>query len=284
MSEEFGDFMKANGIHHIRSAPYHPATNGLAERMVQTFKSSLKAAKANSATIQRKLDKFLMAYRNAPHATTHRSPAQHFYGRSLRSRLDLLKPDNRRRVIRSQTEQAKYQGSKAIREFSVGDIVLARDYRGQKKWMRGEIVARHGMHYDVKMAPNTCWRRHIDQILGATAVTEEEEGPIMPAKEADCVNENFNHEAPTSLSQEHVPPTVHREAPAATDMAAEIPVATTTPLVTATATTAPTSTCTEETDITESAPSSSVQPHPLTERRYPLRKRKPPQFFDPSTY
>ena len=34
--------MKANGIKHIRSAPYHPSTNGLAERFVQTFKKAMK--------------------------------------------------------------------------------------------------------------------------------------------------------------------------------------------------------------------------------------------------
>ena len=31
-SVEFQEFMKRNGIRHITSAPYHPATNGLAER------------------------------------------------------------------------------------------------------------------------------------------------------------------------------------------------------------------------------------------------------------
>lgn len=38
-SEEFRLFMKINGIVHKRSAPYHPATNGQAERNVQTFKN-----------------------------------------------------------------------------------------------------------------------------------------------------------------------------------------------------------------------------------------------------
>ncbi|KAJ8346504.1 hypothetical protein SKAU_G00279050 [Synaphobranchus kaupii] len=37
-SEEFSAFLKSNGVKHIRSAPYHPATNGLAEHFVQTFK------------------------------------------------------------------------------------------------------------------------------------------------------------------------------------------------------------------------------------------------------
>ena len=33
-SEEFTEFVTMNGIHHILSAPYHPATNGLAEHAV----------------------------------------------------------------------------------------------------------------------------------------------------------------------------------------------------------------------------------------------------------
>jgi len=36
-SEEFAEFLK-NGIRHIRSPPYHPASNGLVERAIQTFK------------------------------------------------------------------------------------------------------------------------------------------------------------------------------------------------------------------------------------------------------
>ena len=45
ISSEFERFMKVNGIKHIRTSPYHPASNGEAERFVQTFKHSLKASK-----------------------------------------------------------------------------------------------------------------------------------------------------------------------------------------------------------------------------------------------
>ena len=40
-STDFGSFLEANGIRHRHTAPYHPATNGLAERFVQSFKKEL---------------------------------------------------------------------------------------------------------------------------------------------------------------------------------------------------------------------------------------------------
>ena len=43
ISSEFAIFLKQNGVKYIRSAPYHPSTNGLAERFVQSLKQNLKA-------------------------------------------------------------------------------------------------------------------------------------------------------------------------------------------------------------------------------------------------
>jgi len=40
--QEFSNFAKANGIKHTLVAPYHPRSNGQAERFVQTFKQFLK--------------------------------------------------------------------------------------------------------------------------------------------------------------------------------------------------------------------------------------------------
>jgi len=50
ISEEFATFTKANGIKHIKSAPYHPSTNGAVERLVQTFKKSMKASEHDGCT------------------------------------------------------------------------------------------------------------------------------------------------------------------------------------------------------------------------------------------
>jgi len=42
-SAEFIAFLKGNGVKHFSTAPYHPATNGLAEWFVQTLKRAIKA-------------------------------------------------------------------------------------------------------------------------------------------------------------------------------------------------------------------------------------------------
>ena len=67
MSQEFEHFLKSNGIHHPTSAPYHPASNGLAERAVQTVKKGLKKEKSGNLT---RLAKDLLAYRITPQSTT----------------------------------------------------------------------------------------------------------------------------------------------------------------------------------------------------------------------
>ena len=49
--------------------------------------------------------------------------------------------------------------------------MVARNYRAGNKWVPGIITAHSGpLSYEVKVAPNTVWRRHVDQ-LRESAVT-----------------------------------------------------------------------------------------------------------------
>ena len=57
-SAEFKNSTQHNGIRHATFAPYHPVTNGLAERAVQTFKSFL--IKTPNGTLEDRLSKFLL--------------------------------------------------------------------------------------------------------------------------------------------------------------------------------------------------------------------------------
>ena len=87
-SEEFQEWCKSRGIVHLTGAPYHPATNGAAERLVQTFKSSLtKSATPPRASLQR----FLMQYRRTPLLCGY-SPSELLNGRQIRTPIDVLVP------------------------------------------------------------------------------------------------------------------------------------------------------------------------------------------------
>ena len=90
-AQEFQDFCKSNGIQHIQVSPYHPLSNRLVERAVQVFKQGMK--KASPGTVGDKVARLLFHYRITPHTTTGLSPSEMLIGRTLRSRLDLLKPD-----------------------------------------------------------------------------------------------------------------------------------------------------------------------------------------------
>ena len=70
-SAEFTQFLEGNQIKHILSAPYHPASNGLAECFVQTVKQTLKASSNDGKSIHHHLAEFLFEYRATPHATTN---------------------------------------------------------------------------------------------------------------------------------------------------------------------------------------------------------------------
>ena len=102
-SEEFKQFVHRNGIKHVTSAPYHPSTNGQAERAVQTLKQGIKRTPGDS--IQERLSKFLFDYRITPHATTGIPPCELLMNRRLRSRLDLFYPEVERKVEHCQVRQ-----------------------------------------------------------------------------------------------------------------------------------------------------------------------------------
>ena len=163
VSEEFQAFVRSNGIRHWTSAPYHPATNGLAERAVQTSKQAVRSMYQSSKPMKEKLVKFLVAYRNNPHSTTGESPAQLLLGRPFRTRLDLVKPSLNRKMVNQQHQQsirAANEKGRQRRQLEAGDSVMSRDYRGDMKWRSGLIVNKSGpLMYEVQVAPGIIWRR-----------------------------------------------------------------------------------------------------------------------------
>ena len=66
------------------------------------------------------------------------------------------------------------------RKLDVGEAVIARNYRGGNKWVPGIITAQSGpLSYEVRVAPNTVWRRHIDQLReSAIMVNPNTDDPV----------------------------------------------------------------------------------------------------------
>ena len=139
-SAEFSEFLRKNGIRHVRTPPYHPAS---VERTVQTFKEGLK--RLSSGSLNTRLSRFLFHYRLMPHSATGVSPAEMVFGRKLRSQLDLLRPSEGRKARQSQKQQKRGHDTHAIpRSFTIGDSVYARNYGPGPKWLPGQVVETEG--------------------------------------------------------------------------------------------------------------------------------------------
>jgi hypothetical protein len=163
-SYEFQAFAQSNGIRHNTSAPYHPATNGLAERAVQTFKRYLR--KATEGSLQDRLAQFLFRYCITPHSTTGSSPAQLLLGRQPRSRLDLLRPDLHSKVQQQQERKKVNKDNQSqTRYFAVNDSVLVTDLPAQDTRLPGTITKVLGsLSYEIRLSDNRTVRRHVDHI------------------------------------------------------------------------------------------------------------------------
>ena len=123
-SSEFQAWCKERGIVHLSGAPYHPATNGAAERMVQTFKKAMrKSAESPRAALQQ----FLMQYRRTPLESGY-SPSELLNGRQLRCKIDTLLPSPAH-VAQSRQTTAAAKSQQAETSTKVTKVHAAIDYQ-----------------------------------------------------------------------------------------------------------------------------------------------------------
>ena len=185
-SEEFTAFVRRNGIRHLTSAPYHPASNGAAERAVQTLKTALKKD-PGGVSLETQLSRFLFRYRLTPHSTTGIPPAELLLGRRPRSHLDLLRPDIAGRVRKKQVEQkVTHDRHCRPRELSVGQPVWVKSLPTGTPWLPGTITQAQSVErLRIRLQDGRTVDRHIDHVRPRVEATQAEppSEPLIPVPE-----------------------------------------------------------------------------------------------------
>ena len=206
VSQDFANFMKLNGIKHIKTLPYHPASNGAVERLVQTFKKAMISKVQKGVTISQMLFSFLLSYRTTPHSITNVTPAELFMNRNIRTKLDLIQPNIESTVTKAQGMQKAQHDTKAREtRYVIGENVMAKNYRSGPKWLPGVIVEQLGtLIFLVQLDNGMFWKRHVDQLCGRDQSSGNNTDSEAAYASTDSTNESseISNEAVTDTTSE----------------------------------------------------------------------------------
>lgn len=128
VSAEFEYFLARNGVKHLTSAPYFPQSNGLGEKFVDIFKSTMK--RINDGDVHTRTARSLFAMRVSPSRATGEAPAVRVFNRPLRTPWDVMRPLDAVPPPRA-----------ALPTYTIGQSVIFRDHRhGAPKFSPGRVV------------------------------------------------------------------------------------------------------------------------------------------------
>ncbi|XP_058816552.1 uncharacterized protein K02A2.6-like [Topomyia yanbarensis] len=130
-SDQFETSCDTNGITDLKTAHFHSQSNGLAERFVRTFKRSLKKITAGVETrcSNRHLSSLLSS--NEPDG---KFPAEHIFGRPVRTSLELLRPPTPSHKIQNSGQEKQFNRKHGTKErnYNLQDLVWVKVYRNNK--------------------------------------------------------------------------------------------------------------------------------------------------------
>ena len=127
-STEFAEKMKKWGIKHILTPPYHPASNGLAEKAVGIVKDKLKKMNSPASPLELHINiqVVLRNYRATPHTSTGQTPYELISEAPVPVMFEHLRQTQVKvqEIQRSSIPKDKFGQA---RSFNIGDIVLVYD-------------------------------------------------------------------------------------------------------------------------------------------------------------
>ncbi|XP_075529479.1 uncharacterized protein LOC142560935 isoform X2 [Dermacentor variabilis] len=144
---------------------YHPASNGAAERVVQTIKDKLK--KSQTGDFRTQIARILFQYRTTLHDVTGRAPCELLLGRMVKTPLDVLHPHVQSTVLLKLLKQklAADQGCHPGPLPELGVPIFARKFRPGSPWSAGQVVSPASASLLlVRMPDGATWHIHADHV------------------------------------------------------------------------------------------------------------------------
>ncbi|XP_062700588.1 uncharacterized protein K02A2.6-like [Aedes albopictus] len=274
-SSEFQQFCSDSGIDHVTTAPFHPQSNGQAERFVDTFKRALKKIQEGKVGVGEALDVFLLTYRTTPNRQVDegKSPSEAMFGRRIRTSLDLLRPPPER------PPSDEKEGNR--RSFSAHDAVYAKVYSNNKwRWAPGTVCEKIGkVMYTVWVEDQRMVRAHVNQMRSRGGTTPGSSRP-QSALPLDVLLDAW------SIPRTAPPvPTPSLFPTDPTDSSREFPPLPPVPSASSSVSTSMSSSSSSSMSATSASPEfASADSEPVTPVQLPRRSsraRRPPQWFDP---
>ncbi|XP_062539027.1 uncharacterized protein K02A2.6-like [Armigeres subalbatus] len=147
-SEDFEAFCSNSGILHLKTPPYHPQSNELAERFVDTFKRGIRKITSGEEHSSMLLT-LPLCYCSTPcrSAPEGKSPAELLLGRKLRTSLDLLKLPTPfyKQVESKQESQFNHKHGTKARNYDAEELVSTKVHRNNaRSWEPGKVLERIG--------------------------------------------------------------------------------------------------------------------------------------------
>ena len=133
------DYLKSKSIEHLFSPPYHPQSNGLAERGVNTAKTHLKKLMYESYnrdkfdTMDVELLNFLFKYRNTPCSVNQKTPNELMFRYQHLTDLSMLRTNKFLIPQEYETDNLK--------KYRIGEKVrVINPQKGSTTWIVGTIT------------------------------------------------------------------------------------------------------------------------------------------------
>ena len=160
-SEEFKSWCRERGIVHLQGAPSFPATNGAAERLVQSFKQSLKKSSLPPGDA---LQEFLMQYRRTP-LPCGSSPSELLNGRQIRTKIDVINPLKCSPRMQSNSNPGSSRDVQSTPDVRpTPGVRNSRDVRARRDVLsRPDVRSSPDVHTRRDVRTRTCSRRDVQQ-------------------------------------------------------------------------------------------------------------------------